>query len=357
MLILVVLPSHQESKWELGLILEFIQCTSRHIYQRSFEFAQHLEKKQSSAMVLVVWCHRIFCTWYSSWPNLLDILSHLLNSDSVVIPVGLMALLARHKVHKGLNIATPYHLILLFPLACKEHLHKEEALVSVIIPKGVQKVTKPILMKHFVFHGKCPQGKISLPQSWAKIPFQFQMVVANYALTTPMLHWSSSTSLQKTPANFPPIEIPLIITMWSGAAITKNEAMNFLKYWVAPIKLLTSATLVGVGTCWWIQSSLDQFSALLHQLLVQLLKDCLANSHFLIFANNSCFFNVSKTCVRYEICFSQVELNIKILSEQNIENECMNGHDTSFCKHIYVTGTLHNPKVITNHSYKPCCIF
>jgi hypothetical protein len=29
------------------------------------------------------------------------------------------------------------------------------------------------------------------------------------------------------------------------------------------------------------------------------------------------------------------------------------GHDTSFTKHINVVGTLHKPKGITNHSYRP----
>jgi hypothetical protein len=35
--------------------------------------------------------------------------------------------------------------------------------------------------------------------------------------------------------------------VWSGAAIAKNEAMNFHKYYVNKKKLLTSITFVGTG--------------------------------------------------------------------------------------------------------------
>jgi len=88
--------------------------------------------------------------------------------------------------------------------------------------------------------------------------------------------------------------LPLVVMAWSGAATTENKAMNFLRYCVVPLKLLTSETLL--GTSHFMIASIMEGSIFIYPPLITYPKYTqyyYVNLHFLRFYNSWCFFNVS----------------------------------------------------------------
>lgn len=83
----------------------------------------------------------------------------------------------------------------------------------------------------------------------------------------------------------------------------------------------------------------------IHQILFE-------NSHFLRFTSNWCFFNVSRTYIKCEMCSSQVTLYTSISSKLTITNESIKGCSTSLINLINVDNALYRPNGMTNHSYK-----
>jgi hypothetical protein len=141
---------------------------------------------------------------------------------------------------------------------------------------------------------------------------------------------------------------------WNGAATAKNAEMNFLKYRVAPMKLLSFLTFVGVGHHL-IASILDRstFISLPPITCPRYTKGLFPSSNFLRLAINCSFLSVSNMYFRCEIYSFQVVLKISMPSKFIITKESINGSNTSFIKHKNVGSVLHKPKGITNLSTSP----
>lgn len=145
--------------------------------------------------------------------------------------------------------------------------------------------------------------------------------------------------------------------VWSSASTTENEALNFLRHCATPMKLLTSKTLVGIDH--FKMASIFEgsiFSSPPPTRYPKYTKEFCTNSHFLIFSSSRCFFTVSNTYVKCEVCSSEVALYTNISSNYTIINESIKWHNTSLINLINIVGALHRSNGIINHSYKPCMV-
>ena len=131
--------------------------------------------------------------------------------------------------------------------------------------------------------------------------------------------------------------------------------MNLLRYRATPMKLLTLETWV--GTNHFMMASILTRSIFISPPPItypRYTKDGYTNLHYLRFPSSWCFFNVSITCIKCEICSPQVALYTIISSKYTITYESMKGHSISFINIINLVGALRQQNGITNHWYKPC---
>lgn len=106
--------------------------------------------------------------------------------------------------------------------------------------------------------------------------------------------------------------------LWHGVALLllKTSLCISLGIVLPPMKLLTSKKLVGIFH--YMMASILEVSILNSPPRVTYprhTENCCAHSHFLIFSSSWCFSNVSRTCIKCEMCFSEAALYTIISSK------------------------------------------
>ena len=107
-----------------------------------------------------------------------------------------------------------------------------------------------------------------------------------------------------------------LVSECNGVAMEEKLAMNFLQYYAAPRKLLTSVIVLGFGQfrmTYTLEGSI--FNSPPPTMCPKYTKEFLPYSHFDIFKNNCYFFKTSSTLFTCMTCSSLDLLNIKISSK------------------------------------------